>query len=128
MLQASWKQVASMLQACFKLPPSSSRAVPALPPRRPTTPSRLLPAPLPRDTLSSYIDSQTVAEVTLICCEPIALERPSMPAQGLRAHIFRNIRTLCARDIRLVQDIDRKSVVEGKSVDLGGRRIIKKKT
>ena len=30
-------------------------------------------------------------------------------------------------DVGLMQNLDRKSVVQGKSVDLGGRRIIKKK-
>ena len=29
--------------------------------------------------------------------------------------------------VKIDEDLDRKSVVQGKSVDLGGRRIIKKK-
>src|SRR3712207_9577191 len=33
----------------------------------------------------------------------------------------------CARGTRRDHEVDRKSVVQGKSVDLGGRRIIKKK-
>src|SRR2546427_10186799 len=68
------------------------------------------------------------------CALPISLlqrERSSAPAEAGRAQHqgrddqfgLRNLRHGVSR----LRDPDRKSVVEGKSVDLGGRRIIKKK-
>src|SRR2546430_17180099 len=44
------------------------------------------------------------------------------------SHSFRNRLLAICKNAYLFATIDRKSVVSGKSVDLGGRRIIKKKS
>src|SRR5260221_13496570 len=71
------------------------------------------------------------------CALPICIPRPSHRNPGDRERTQRLLLDLNQREtgrhrLRIAprpgeRDRDRKSVVEGKSVDLGGRRIIKKK-
>src|SRR3989441_12987919 len=96
------------------------------PPRSPLFPSTTLFRSVPPPEATAKVTATPLTGLPFASCT-ITDGSTGTAVPAVADWLFPALRAICVAVPAVPVAVDRKSVVEGKSVDLGGRRIIKKK-